>query len=114
MICLQSEFWGFYLVSNQIIMSIECFVFYIDLLEKGRTTGFSGRLLTYPDQRKAIEQAEREELEREQREKEQKANPDKPPGTNTKLAYAVKHNCYTRPDDVTEISVLDFDQGSLD
>lgn len=52
----------------------------VDLLEKGRTTGFSGRLLTNPDQRKAIEDAEREELEREQREKDQKANPEKAAG----------------------------------
>ena len=43
-----------------------------DLMEKGKTTGMSGRLLCNPAMRKALEDAEKEELEKEQREKEQK------------------------------------------
>jgi len=49
-----------------------------DLLERGRTTGVSGRLLCNPAMRQAIADAEREELEREQREKELKNTADKP------------------------------------
>lgn len=40
------------------------------MLEKGRTSGVSGRLLCNTDMRTDMENAEKEELEREQKEKE--------------------------------------------
>jgi len=67
------------------------------LLEKGRSTGVSGRLLCHPEQRQALEDAEKEALEREAREKEQKGAPAEEKKGNTSLYLSLVYSSLCTP-----------------